>query len=272
MTCDCELCKFNNPRGTATAVTIRGGKLLMMKRNQEPFIGTWDLPGGFMNAGETPEQTMRREIKEELGTDSALDFIGWFPGNHIWKGQEYAILSHVFLAELKGEITLDTQENSDYAWRDVQTLDPSTTALDSNQAVLRYVKEKFGVDYSMLVRLAAQLDSSARINETNLYRSILNGYMSKKVVDGKLVGAGWIFPRRTLLRKQAVIEDMIVDESERGKGYGKEIVLDLMRWAKEQGVEVIELTSNPKRVAANELYKRVGFELHPTNHYLYKVS
>lgn len=271
MTCDCELCKFNNPRGTATAVVIRDGKLLMMKRNQEPFIGTWDLPGGFMSAGETPEETMRREIKEELGTDSVLDFVGWFPGNHIWKGQEYAILSHVFLAELKGEIVLEIQENSDYAWWDIQTLNPSTTALDSNQAILRYVKEKFGVDYPTLVRLVGQLDSSAEINEMNLYRSILNGYMSKKVVDGRLVGAGWIFPRRTLLRKQAVIEDMIVDESERGKGYGKEVVLDLMRWAKEQGVEVIELTSNPKRVAANELYKRVGFELHPTNHYLYKV-
>lgn len=271
MTRDCELCKFNNPRGTATAIVIRDGKLLMMKRNQEPFIGTWDLPGGFMSAGETPEETIRREIKEELGTDAVLDFVGWFPGNHIWKGQEYAILDHAFLAELKGEITLN-EENSEYAWRDIETIDPSQTALSSNQAILRYVKEKFGVDYPTFVRLIAQLDSTTRVREINLYRSMLNGYMTKKVVEGRLVGVGWIFPRRTLSRKQAVVEDMIVDESERGKGYGKEILLDLMGWAKENGVEVIELTTNPKRVAANELYKRVGFELHPTNHYLYKVS
>jgi ADP-ribose pyrophosphatase YjhB (NUDIX family) len=243
----------------------------MMKRNQEPFIGTWDLPGGFMSAGETPEETVRREIKEELGTDSMLDFVGWFPGKHIWKGQEYAILDHAYLAELKGEITLN-EENSAYEWRDIQGLNPTDTALSSNQAILAHVKEKFGADYPTLVRLVKQLDPSAEINEINLYRSILNGYMSKKIVDGRLVGAGWIFPRRTFLRKQAVIEDMIVDESERGKGYGKEIVLDLIRWAREQGVEVIELTSNPKRVAANELYKRVGFELHPTNHYLYRAS
>jgi len=99
----------------------------------------------------------------------------------------------------------------------------------------------------------------------------LNGYCSRKYVDGKLVGLGWIYSRQTLLRKQAVIEDMIVDGNQRGKGLGKEIVLDLIRWAEESGVQVIELTSNPKRVAANALYQRVGFQLHPTNHYLYRV-
>ena len=82
---------------------------------------------------------------------------------------------------------------------------------------------------------------------------------------------GWIFPRQTMLRNQAVIEDMIVDDNQRGKGYGKEIVLDLIKWAKNNGVEMIELTSNPKRIAANELYKKVGFNLHPTNHYLMKL-
>ena len=82
---------------------------------------------------------------------------------------------------------------------------------------------------------------------------------------------GWIFPRQTLLRHQAVIEDMIVDETYRGKGLGRKILLDLIEWAKKQGVEVVELTTNPKRIAANELYKSVGFQLHPTNHYLLRL-
>lgn len=103
----------------------------------------------------------------------------------------------------------------------------------------------------------------------NFYRSLLNGYFSKKVVNGRLVGVGWIFPRRTLLRKQAVIEDVVVDQSERAKGYGKEIMFDLLQWAKKQDVEVVELTTNPSRIAANNLYKKIGFQLHPTNHYLY---
>ena len=84
----------------------------------------------------------------------------------------------------------------------------------------------------------------------------------------KLIGMGWIFPRQTLLRRQAVVEDMIVDESQRGKGLGEKILRDLIKWAKKEGIEVIELTTNPKRLAANALYKKVGFKLHETNHYL----
>ena len=61
---ECELCAFNNPKGTATAVIIRDGKLLLLKRNEEPYKNQWDLPGAYMEAGETPEGTLRRELKE----------------------------------------------------------------------------------------------------------------------------------------------------------------------------------------------------------------
>ncbi len=268
---ECELCGFNNPKGTATAIVLHDGKLLLLKRNEEPYKNKWDLPGGYMGAGETPEETLRREIKEELGTDCNLDFIGWFPGIAFWKDKNYAVLSHAYLAELKGEITLNKKENSELQWVHLENVDPENIAFDSNQAIVRFVKEKFSIDLGQLVKLIAQLDSTTQVKEINYYRSVLDGYVSKKFVDGKLVGLGWIFPRRTLSRKQAVVEDMIVDDSQRGKGYGKEILLDLMRWAKENDVEMIELTSGSHRVAANELYKKVGFQLHSTNHYLYKV-
>lgn len=270
---ECELCKFNNPKGTATAVVIKNGALLVLKRNKEPFSGMWDLPGGYMNAGETPEQTIRREIKEELGVEPReCDFIGWFPGTASWRGASFAVLSHAYLTEIPESLVLNKKENIAYQWISLAAIDPETIAFDSNQAIVRLLKKKFANDYPAIVGLILQLDSSAEVTEQNLYRSLLNGYMSKKMVNGKLVGAGWIFPRRTFLRKQAVIEDMIVDESQRGKGFGKEILADLLRWAKENGVEVIELTTNPRRVAANELYKKIGFELHPTNHYLYRVT
>ncbi len=268
---ECEVCKFNNPKGTATAIIIQEGRLLMLKRKEEPFLGMWDFPGGYMNQGEMPEETLRRELREELGVDCNLDFINWFPGTASWKNEKYAVLSHAYLVELKGEIALNKEENSELQWIFLQDINPNEMAFNSNQAIVRFVREEFLIDLPQLKKLISQLDSSTQAREINYYRSVLNGYVSKKMVDGRLAGLGWIFPRRTLSRKQAVIEDMIVDESQRGKGYGKEILLDLMRWAKENGIEVIELTSGSHRVAANELYKSVGFQLHPTNHYLYKV-
>jgi GNAT superfamily N-acetyltransferase len=225
-----------------------------------------------MNAGETPEAAMKRELREELGVRSSLDYMAAFYGTASWKGKTFPIISHAFLVEVEGDVNLvDTKENSAFTWLPLGTIDPEQIAFDSNQDIVRFVKEKFLIDLEQLTKLISQLDSATRVKEINFYRSVLNGYVSKKYVDGKLVGLGWIFPRRTLSRKQAVVEDMIVDNSQRGKGYGKEILFDLMRWAKEDGVEVIELTSGSHRVPANELYKKVGFQLHPTNHYLYKV-
>ena len=127
------------------------------------------------------------------------------------------------------------------------------------------------INYQKASELTAQLDSTAHVDEFNLYAAQLNGYISRKYDKKKLIGMGWIFPRQTMLRNQAVIEDMIVDNNYRGKGYGQKIVMDLVRWAKNNGVEMIELTSSPKRIAANELYKKVGFVIHPTNHYLMKL-
>lgn len=266
----CEVCAFNNPKGTVAAVVIKEGKLLVLKRDQEPGRGQWDLPGGFMNEGEAPEAALRRELKEELGVDGAtLDLIGWFPGTYVWQGREFAVLSGAFLAELPGEIVIN-YESSAYQWVPVQEV--GELAFDSDQKVLQYVRDTLDVDWAGLQELVRQLDRSASAVEINLYRALLQGYMSKKLVGGRLVGMGWIFPRRTLLRTQAVIEDMVVDERERGRGYGEEILLDLLRWAKARGIEVVELTTNPQRVAANELYKKAGFRLHPTNHYLLELK
>lgn len=266
---NCEICQFKNPRGTATAVILKDGKMLFVKRNQEPFKGVWDIPGGYMNEGERPEQTLEREMLEELGSRIKYTKIGDFPGTASYKDYHFPILSHTYLVELLDDIKLDTEENSDFILEDPRTI--QYVAFDSNNDIFQFVKKNFLVDFKELNALINQLDSSAVIDEQNFYRSILNGYLSKKYVDGKLVGVGWIFPRQTYLRKQAVIEDVVVDQNYRGKGFGEEITLDLMRWAKENGVDTIELTSGSHRVPANELYKKVGFQLHPTNHYLYKT-
>jgi ribosomal protein S18 acetylase RimI-like enzyme len=65
------------------------------------------------------------------------------------------------------------------------------------------------------------------------------------------------------------IEDVIVDESARGKGVGEALVREAMRLANEAGVLMLELTSMPYRQAANRLYRRLGFVRKPTNVYVW---
>jgi len=128
------------------------------------------------------------------------------------------------------------------------------------------------INFDEVKNLVNQLDSSAVVNETKWSEAVKNGFVATEYnEEGKLIGFGWIFPRQTLLRKQAVVEDMIVDNAYRGTGLGRKILKKLILWARENGVEVVELTTNPKRVAANELYKSEGFKIHETNHYLLKL-
>ncbi len=56
---------------------MRDGKLLLMRRAHEPWLGRWDIPGGFCEADEHPAQTAAREAREETGLEVEITgFLG----------------------------------------------------------------------------------------------------------------------------------------------------------------------------------------------------
>jgi len=55
----------------------REEKYLIAKRKEGHFKGKWEFPGGTVEEGETPEECLCRELREELGIDSIVgDFFG----------------------------------------------------------------------------------------------------------------------------------------------------------------------------------------------------
>jgi len=69
---------------------------------------------------------------------------------------------------------------------------------------------------------------------------------------------------------RARVEDVVVDESLRGKGIGEALMRYALNMARDAGADGIALTSNPRREAANRLYQRLGFNPWQTNLYFYK--
>ncbi len=64
----CEVIHYHNPVPSVAAVITDGaGRLLLTKRAAEPGIGNWCLPGGFIEMGEDPLDTVVRETEEETG-------------------------------------------------------------------------------------------------------------------------------------------------------------------------------------------------------------
>ena len=60
---------YRNPSPTAGAAIVRDGKVLLSVRGRDPYKGKIDVPGGFLNVGETALEGLRREIDEELGVE-----------------------------------------------------------------------------------------------------------------------------------------------------------------------------------------------------------
>ena len=72
----CQKCgwiDYQNPLPVAVCAAINtDGKILIVKRNQEPGKSKWALPGGFIESNENPEKACLRELKEETGVEGEI--------------------------------------------------------------------------------------------------------------------------------------------------------------------------------------------------------
>ena len=101
----CDACGFElylNPAAEVAGVIVDGqGRMVVLVRGKEPGKGQWDLPGGFVDPGDTAEEALRREIREEIGLEvTALRYLGSWPNIYEYKGVRYRTVDLGFACDV----------------------------------------------------------------------------------------------------------------------------------------------------------------------------
>jgi 8-oxo-dGTP diphosphatase len=130
LTVDCAVLAFE-----ARALSV-----LLVRRGQAPFEGSWALPGGFVHVDETLEEAARRELAEETSLDDVyLEELRTF--SRVDRDPRERVISVAFVALLRGRSSA-VREGSDAAearWFPVDALPP--LAFD-HDAILEAARER----------------------------------------------------------------------------------------------------------------------------------
>ena len=148
-----------------------------------------------------------------------------------------------------------------------------TPSLAQKMIEFSFLDKKYRVDKNDLEMAILLMEDrhpgTPEINEKQLVVLSKRSYaaIARDTENGKIIGMAVLGTITRLEGKKGFIEDVVINENYRGKGYGRKLMEMLIKKAKTLGVLQLQLTSNPRRVAANHLYKSMGFKIHETNCY-----
>jgi mutator protein MutT len=127
----------------AVAAVIRNsdGEVLFTVRKHNPASGKLDLPGGFVDLGETAEKAIVREIYEELNLKiNKMEFIGTFTNKYVYGEIEYQTLDLLFNCSVESFQELRVADDvSGYVFRDPKTVQAEEIGLESIREIVGFI-------------------------------------------------------------------------------------------------------------------------------------
>lgn len=140
---DCGYVQFPDPKVAVIALVTWQDCVLLIQRAIQPMQGMWALPGGYMDAGEMPQEALARELQEEVGLDPAIGpLVGIFPMVGSAVADEEAtsrgivLAFHVALDHTRRPAVCGDDDVADARWFRADNL-PNEIAFDSTHELLR---------------------------------------------------------------------------------------------------------------------------------------
>ena len=113
----CPACKwiyFADPKVAAAVLVEEDGRVLLVRRANDPFRGKWTLPAGFVDADEDPASAAARECLEETGlTVRVTRVLEVIAGREHPRGADFVI---VYAAEVEGGQLVAADDADQAAW------------------------------------------------------------------------------------------------------------------------------------------------------------
>jgi ADP-ribose pyrophosphatase YjhB (NUDIX family) len=142
--CGLELC-FNAAVSAAAFVVAGDGRVLFIRRAKEPGRGKLAIVGGFVDPGETVEDALTREVREEVGLElTSLTYLASFPNVYRYHGVDYPVADLYFVCRASEPAMAAALEDVEsVCWLDPRTVAPDDVAFPSMRAALvRYVASR----------------------------------------------------------------------------------------------------------------------------------
>ena len=111
---NCGFTYYQNPSSSTAAFILNSkGELLVARRAKDPAKGTLDLPGGFVDNGESGEQGMVREIREETGLDiHELEYLFSIPNVYHYSGMDIHTLDLFFRCHVEDDAVVHVADDA----------------------------------------------------------------------------------------------------------------------------------------------------------------
>ena len=108
-------------------------------------------------------------------------------------------------------------------------------------------------------------DRNLTIDFKKLKRCMKNGFIFTARDNNVLIGFALLTQLEKITNFAGTVEDIVVDKKYRGKKIGLRLMNNLLAKARKLKMQYTDLTSNAKRVVAQNLYKKIGFEKRDTD-------